>query len=88
MTRGVCFSKVTEGVCHLETRETSEMSLESQPVPGWTTYPSPVIDSGFFFFFFLVDLRLVGFGVGKAVFNPVKFGYGSKIQIPVSPVPI
>lgn len=51
MTRGVCFSKVTEGVCHLETRETSEMSLESQPVPGWTTYPSPVIDSGFFFFF-------------------------------------
>lgn len=49
MTRGVGFSKVTEGVCHLETRETSEMSLESQPVPGLTTYPSPVIDSGFFF---------------------------------------
>lgn len=84
MTRGVGFSNVTEGVCHLETRETSEMSLESQPVPGWTTHPSSAVNSGFFF----GRPRLVGFGEGKAVFNLAKFGYGSKIHILVSPLPI
>lgn len=85
MTRGVDFSKVTEGVCHLETRETSEMSLE-RAACARLDHPTPVqlsiqaLSSA--------DLRLVGLGVGKAVFNPVKLWYGSKIQIPVSPVPI
>lgn len=76
MTRGVDFSKVTEGVCHLETRETSELSLE-RAARSRLDHPTPVqlLTQAFS----LADLRLVGFGVGKAAFNPVKLGYGSKI---------